>query len=107
MAKAFEKAAEAAYSAVHDPREGTILTVGREWARSAILEAERGSDLIRVFEAALRGAQGALEETPKLLDILEEAGVVDAGGEGFVVGLQGALAALRGEPSGACRIFDR
>ena len=99
MAKAFEKAAEAAYSAVHDPHEGTILTVGREWARSAILEAERGSDLIRVFEAALRGAQGALEETPKLLDILEEAGVVDAGGEGFVVGLQGALAALRGEPS--------
>lgn len=97
MARAFEQASQAAYSAVHDPKEGTILTVGRRWAECAMAEAENGSGLTRVFEAALQGALHALEETPKLLEILGEAGVVDAGGEGFVVCLQGALAVLRGE----------
>ena len=97
MANAFASAAKAAYSAVHDPKEGTILTVGRRWGERAVLEAERGADLIEVFEAALAAAVEALEETPQLLDVLGEAGVVDAGGEGLVVCLQGALAALRGE----------
>ena len=99
MARAFASASSAAYAAVHEPKEGTILTVGRRWAEAAIAEAERGSDLITVFERALEAAEAALEETPSLLDVLGEAGVVDAGGEGLVVALRGALAALRGEVS--------
>lgn len=97
MARAFTSAASAAYAAVHEPKEGTILTVGRRWAQAAINEAERGGDLVAVFERALRGAEEALEETPALLDVLGEAGVVDAGGEGMVVALRGALAVLRGD----------
>lgn len=97
MAQAFVSAANAAYSAVYEPREGTILTVGRRWGERAATEAARGLDLVAVFDAALQEAVEALEETPKLLDVLGEAGVVDAGGEGFVVCLQGALAALQGK----------
>lgn len=97
MARAFASAAQAAYSAVHEPKEGTILTVGRRWGERAVQEAQRGADLVTVFDAALREAMEALEETPRLLDVLGDAGVVDAGGEGFVVCLQGALVALTGK----------
>ena len=76
----------------HDPHRRQA--VGR---RGPATEAARGLDLVAVFDAALQEAVEALEETPKLLDVLGEAGVVDAGGEGFVVCLQGALAALQGK----------
>jgi len=102
VARAFASASSAAYAAVHEPKEGTILTVGRRWAEAAMAAAEDGCDLVTVFERALSAAEVALEETPLLLDVLSEAGVVDAGGGGFVVALRGALAVLRGEqPVGA------
>ena len=97
LAQAFKAAAQAAYAAVGDPREGTMLTVGRAAAEAALEAAARGANVIELFEAALEKAVAALEETPKLLDVLREAGVVDAGGEGLVVALRGGLAALKGE----------
>ena len=97
LAQALKASAEAAYAAVGDPREGTMLTVGRVAAQAALEAASRGANVVELFEAALAKAVEALEETPKLLDVLREAGVVDAGGEGLVVALRAGLAALKGE----------
>lgn len=97
LARALVASAQAAYAAVGEPKEGTMLTVGRAAAEAALAAAERGADVIELFEAALAQAEQALEETPKLLDALREAGVVDAGGEGLVVALRDGLAALKGE----------
>lgn len=99
IAHAFERASKSAYAAVLDAKEGTILTVGRRAAEAAVAHAGRGATITDVITAALQEATIALEETTELLDVLKKAGVVDAGGEGFVIGLQGALAALRGEPA--------
>ena len=95
LAKALELGVEAAYKAVMKPTEGTILTVSRvssEYARKA---ADEGKDTVTVFEAAIEGAQTALDETPELLPQLKKAGVVDAGGFGFVLILKGMLSVLK------------
>lgn len=97
LAEALKASSEAAYAAVGEPQEGTMLTVGRAAAEAALEAAARGANVIELFEAALAKAVEALEETPKLLDVLREAGVVDAGGEGLVVALRAGLAALKGE----------
>lgn len=97
VAQALDRSSVAAYAAVGEPREGTMLTVGRAAADAALAAAEKGADVIELFEIALAAAVEALEETPKLLDVLREAGVVDAGGEGLVVALRDGLAALKGE----------
>lgn len=95
VARALQGAVEAAYNAVAEPREGTMLTVGRAGAEAALAAAARGADLLAVWEAALTAAAEALERTPELLPVLKEAGVVDAGGEGLVVGARAALEVLR------------
>ncbi len=95
LAKAFELGVEAAYKAVMKPTEGTILTVARvagEYARKA---ADQGKDALSVFESAIEGAEVALAETPELLPQLKKAGVVDAGGFGFVLILKGMLSVFR------------
>jgi len=95
IAKAFELGVTAAYKAVMKPTEGTILTVARvasEYAKKAL--ANGGSD-IEVFEAAIAGAEDALEQTPELLPALKKAGVVDAGGYGFVLILKGMLSVMK------------
>lgn len=97
IAAALESAASCAYAAVLEPKEGTILTVGRRGAEAAVDAASRGSALIDVIQAALAEAALALEETREVLDVLRMAGVVDAGGEGLVVGVKGAVAVLKGE----------
>lgn len=97
VAQALKSSSEAAYAAVGEPREGTMLTVGRAAAEGALSAAKQGANLIELFEVALERATRALDETPKLLDVLREAGVVDAGGEGLVVALRDGLAALKGE----------
>ena len=95
LAKALELGVEAAYKAVMKPTEGTILTVARvasEYAKEAFAD---GKDVLEVFESAIEGAEKALEETPELLPALKKAGVVDAGGYGFVLILKGMLSVLK------------
>jgi DAK2 domain fusion protein YloV len=84
-ADALQAAATAAYGAVLRPVEGTILTVVRVAAEGAVGAADQGASLLEVAEAARRSAGDALASTPDLLPVLRDAGVVDAGGTGFVL----------------------
>lgn len=94
LAEALMAGTRTAYSAVARPVEGTILTVVREAAQAAHEAAERGEPLGVVLVAATDAARRAVERTPEQLDVLREAGVVDAGGQGFYRALEGALRAL-------------
>ncbi len=96
LAAAFKLGVEAAYKAVMKPTEGTILTVARVASEKAEEALNAGSDEIGVFEAAIGGAKAALENTPELLPALKKAGVVDAGGQGFVLILEGMLSVFKG-----------
>ncbi len=99
LAEALEKGAQAAYKAVMKPVEGTILTVARAAAEGAKQALEAGVDTLEgVLEAALRSAREALENTPELLPVLKTAGVVDAGGMGYVRFLEGLLGYLEKKP---------
>ena len=95
LALALKLGVEAAYKAVMKPTEGTILTVARVASEYAEKAADRGADSLQVFEAAMEGANKALAETPELLPVLKKAGVVDAGGKGFVVILEGMYSVLK------------
>lgn len=97
LAAAMKSASEMTYLAVMKPTEGTILTVGRESADFAVKHAKKYSDLILFGEAVLERAKESLANTPNLLPVLKEAGVVDAGGQGLVTIMEGALKALKGE----------
>ena len=100
LVAAFERGTKEAYRAVMKPMEGTILTVMRvatENARSAITEKPELS-IKEAFSVILAGAEKTLAETPEMLPVLKEAGVVDAGGFGFVCCLGGMMAALEGHP---------
>jgi DAK2 domain fusion protein YloV len=98
VADALEAGAAAAYQAVLKPVEGTILTVARESAAAARTVADTGGSLHDVLAAARAAARASLERTPELLPVLKEAGVVDAGGAGFVLLLDAALHVVAGEP---------
>ena len=92
LATAFEEAANAAYRAVNKPTEGTILTVAREAGRSASAAASLpDANVPRVIAAAASGARAAVLRTPSQLQILRDAGVVDAGGFGLQIILEGML----------------
>ncbi|MGM9662980.1 MAG: DAK2 domain-containing protein [Oscillospiraceae bacterium] len=97
FAAALQEGVTAAYSAVMKPAEGTILTVSRLAAKRAAEAAEEGCDLEGVFLAAIEQGEATLAETTDMNPVLKKAGVVDAGGMGFLVILRGMLAALRGE----------
>ena len=89
IAHALSLGVEAAYKAVMKPTEGTILTVARLAAEAAEEVALQTNDPGIVFDEILRAAKAALEQTPELLPVLKKAGVVDAGGKGFVVIFEG------------------
>lgn len=89
VARAFRAGTDAAYKAVMKPTEGTILTVVRCAAEAAENMAEINDDPMEVCVAALEAAKTALASTPELLPVLKQAGVVDAGGQGFLLILQG------------------
>lgn len=89
LGRALDAARDKAYGAVMRPVEGTMLTVIRIAAEDARKAAVSGSSVAVVLEAALEGAKRALAETPDMLDILRQAGVVDAGGQGVVYLLDG------------------
>ncbi len=91
VADALDAASAAAYGAVGRPVEGTILTVARVAAESGRAAADSGADLLGVLEAARAGGGEALAETPEMLPVLKEAGVVDAGGTGLLLLLDVAL----------------
>ena len=97
FAEAMTAGVDAAYKAVMKPAEGTILTVSRVATSSAVEFAGHGGDLELMFSCAIESAQEALADTVNLNPVLKRAGVVDAGGKGYVFILEAALAALRGE----------
>ena len=99
FARGLAAASEAAYGAVGRPVEGTILTVVREAAEAATASAGAGGiTLAGVLEAALGRGSAALQRTPELLDVLRQAGVVDAGGAGFLLLLDAALCVVSSRP---------
>jgi len=98
LAAALDAASAAAYGAVGRPVEGTILTVVRVAAESARAACDAGADLLGVLEAARAGGGEALAETPEMLPVLKEAGVVDAGGTGLLLLLDVALHLVDGRP---------
>jgi uncharacterized protein len=97
LAEAFLQASKTAYKGISNPAEGTILTVMKDVAAAAMEEAEKTDDAIAVLEAAVTAAGESVANTPKLLPALKKAGVVDAGGQGLLTILDGALRYLRGE----------
>lgn len=96
-AEAMQKGVDAAYKAVMKPAEGTILTVARLAAAKAAQAAQESNYLEYVHEAALAEAKTALANTVNQNPVLKKAGVIDAGGKGWVLALEAMLAALRGE----------
>jgi len=97
-AKAFTQAAKTAREGLSNPVEGTILTVVGDAAKIAQQCAEKKpDDLVEIMEAAVKEASESVARTPYLLPVLLEAGVVDAGGQGLYVLLDGALRFLKGE----------
>lgn len=98
LADAFEKAVETAYKAVMKPKEGTILTVARGVAEKARELVEDGADDMEPFLGeVLRHAEYVLSQTPEMLPVLKQAGVIDSGGQGLVTVLSGALDAYLGK----------
>lgn len=95
LKNAFAFGVEAAYKAVMKPTEGTILTVARVASECADKTFAEGGDTLAIFEAAFEGAKQALATTPDLLPTLKKAGVVDAGGQGYVYILEGMLSVLK------------
>lgn len=97
LARAIDKGVETAYKAVMKPKEGTILTVARGVADKALELADEADDLQPFFEDILTEARAVLEQTPEMLPVLKEAGVVDSGGQGLVTVLEGAFDAFLGK----------
>ncbi|MGN0252577.1 MAG: DAK2 domain-containing protein [Oliverpabstia sp.] len=97
IARAIDKGVETAYKAVMKPKEGTILTVARGVADKALELAEEVQELQPFFEDILEEGKRVLEKTPDMLPVLKEAGVVDSGGQGLIVVLEGAFDAFMGK----------
>ncbi len=97
FAQAAQEACKTAYQGVVKPVEGTILTVAREAARAAREAADHTDDIIEVLVQVVETARVTNAFTPELLPVLKEAGVVDAGGQGLVYILEGALRYMQGE----------
>ena len=98
LARAFRAASDTAYRGVRRPVEGTILTVIREMAEEAEARAASERAAADLLRAVLERGETALARTPALLDVLRDAGVVDAGGAGLVELTRGMVAAVTGEP---------
>lgn len=97
LTRAFERAVESAYKAVMKPKEGTILTVARAGAEKAVEMADETDNLAEFVNRILMHMHDVLEQTPDMLPVLKEAGVVDSGGAGLMAILQGAYDAMIGK----------
>ena len=98
IAAAMRRGSDTLYSSLDEPREGTILTVAREAAAAAERAAADSPDISEFMQRMLREGEIALAHTPELLAVLKEAGVVDAGGKGFVRMLEGVVRFIEGDP---------
>lgn len=94
LAKAFKQASDTAYKAVMKPTEGTILTVARECTNKAIQVSRNEEDIVLLFKQVVEHGNETLNRTPEMLPVLKQAGVVDSGGMGLMVILNGAFQAL-------------
>jgi DAK2 domain fusion protein YloV len=97
VAAALKAASVASYEAVLKPIEGTILTVVRETADAAVAAASGGESLVGMLRVARDAGRAALANTPELLPVLKDAGVVDAGGAGFMLFIDSALHVVAGD----------
>jgi DAK2 domain fusion protein YloV len=98
LAEALQQSAQVAYKGVSNPVEGTMLTVMKDAAAAAQAQVDAGNDdIISVLEATVKAAADSVANTPRLLKVLKDAGVVDAGGQGIYTLFEGALRYLRGE----------
>ena len=95
LSASFEKAVETAYKAVMKPKEGTILTVARAGSDMAVYLARENLDIVTYVEAIVGHMREVLDLTPEMLPVLKEAGVVDSGGEGLLIIIEGALRLLK------------
>jgi DAK2 domain fusion protein YloV len=98
VAAALREGADRVYASLDDPREGTILTVARDAAAAAERAAAETEDVVEFMHRLLAEGEAALARTPELMAALKEAGVVDAGGKGFVRMLEGVVRCLDGDP---------
>jgi hypothetical protein len=98
VAAALRRGADQLHQSLDDPREGTILTVAREAAAAAERAAATSDDIGDFMRALLREGEIALAHTPELMAVLKEAGVVDAGGKGFVRMIEGVVRFIEGDP---------
>ena len=98
FAAAMQEGVSSAYKAVMKPAEGTVLTVSRLAAKQAVDSAAEEKDVEKVLEDAIREGYNALAQTIEMNPVLKKAGVVDAGGKGYLLILEGMLSELRGEP---------
>jgi DegV family protein with EDD domain len=96
VARGFARGADRLYESLDDPREGTILTVARDTAEAAARAAAESDDISVWIRRTLREAEASLGRTPDLMPVLKEAGVVDAGGKGFVRMLEGVVRLIDG-----------
>ncbi|MCD9065634.1 fatty acid kinase catalytic subunit FakA [Staphylococcus pasteuri] len=97
LAASLQAGVETAYKAVMKPVEGTILTVAKDAAQAAVDKAETSNDCIEVMESTIEAAEKSLNNTPNLLAVLKEVGVVDSGGKGLLSVYEGFLKGLNGE----------
>ncbi|EOB7250113.1 fatty acid kinase catalytic subunit FakA [Staphylococcus aureus] len=97
LAESFQAGVETAYKAVMKPVEGTILTVAKDAAQAVVEKANNTEDCIELMEYIIVKANESLENTPNLLAVLKEVGVVDSGGKGLLCVYEGFLKALKGE----------
>ena len=97
LCEACQKAVETAYKAVMKPKEGTILTVAKGAAEKALEMSDETEDVVTFVEGVIKQAEYVLDQTPEMLPVLKQAGVVDSGGQGLVQVLKGAYDALIGK----------
>ncbi|MCR4675165.1 MAG: DAK2 domain-containing protein [Lachnospiraceae bacterium] len=97
LAEACQKSVETAYKAVMKPKEGTILTVAKAAADKATEMADKTDNILEFYEAVVIAAEETLEQTPEMLPVLKQAGVVDSGGRGLLEVLKGGYDLLSGK----------
>ncbi len=97
LARAMARGTETAYKAVMKPKEGTILTVAKRMSDKGLELAEETEDILEMIRGVIEAGEEALRQTPELLPVLKEAGVVDSGGQGLMEAVKGAYDGLTGK----------
>ena len=107
FARAMQEGVDAAYKAVMKPKEGTILTVAKDMAKTALRTANKGDNIYTLLDDVIEQGAQTLKRTPEMLPVLKEAGVVDAGGKGLLVIYRGFKMSMDGEAITDESIFEQ